>query len=87
LILIPLFGVHYIVFVAIPDCLSDTMELVKLYMEIFLSSFQVSGLAFQVIIISHGSKTPTWSLLTRVDQGGFCYFDWQVSGTDSVPHQ
>lgn len=42
LVLIPLFGVHYIVFVGLPDSVSDEAELVKLYFEMFFNSFQVS---------------------------------------------
>lgn len=41
--LIPLFGVHYIVFLGLPDNVSPTAELVKLYYEMFFNSFQVRG--------------------------------------------
>ncbi|XP_074660552.1 secretin receptor-like [Tubulanus polymorphus] len=41
LVLIPLFGVHYIVFVCFPDKIKNTtVELVKLYYEMFFNSFQ-----------------------------------------------
>lgn len=45
LVLIPLFGVHYIVFVGLPDSVSDEAELVKLYFEMFFNSFQGSIVA------------------------------------------
>jgi hypothetical protein len=42
LVLIPLFGVHYILFSLIPaDKLSETVEIVKLYFEMICNSFQV----------------------------------------------
>ena len=44
LILIPLFGVHYIVFIGVPDNVEPTAEIVKLYFEMFFNSFQVSWL-------------------------------------------
>ncbi|XP_070212246.1 secretin receptor-like [Littorina saxatilis] len=40
LVLIPLFGVHYIVFLGLPENVSPTAELVKLYYEMFFNSFQ-----------------------------------------------
>ncbi|KAK6165905.1 hypothetical protein SNE40_022720 [Patella caerulea] len=40
LVLIPLFGVHYIVFVGLPDRLDERLELVKLYFEMFFNSIQ-----------------------------------------------
>lgn len=40
LVLIPLFGVHYIVFLGLPDNVSAKAELVKLYFEMFLNSVQ-----------------------------------------------
>ncbi|XP_062604012.1 parathyroid hormone/parathyroid hormone-related peptide receptor-like isoform X1 [Saccostrea cucullata] len=40
LVLIPLFGVHYVVFIGLPDRVSDEAELVKLYFEMFFNSFQ-----------------------------------------------
>ncbi|XP_045168506.2 secretin receptor-like isoform X2 [Mercenaria mercenaria] len=40
LVLIPLFGVHYIVFIGLPDKVDETTELVKLYYEMFFNSFQ-----------------------------------------------
>ncbi|KAK7476551.1 hypothetical protein BaRGS_00032231, partial [Batillaria attramentaria] len=40
LVLIPLFGVHYIVFLGLPEHVSPTLELVKLYYEMFFNSFQ-----------------------------------------------
>lgn len=42
LILIPLFGVHYIIFVfAQFNQVNETLELVRLYVDIFFISFQV----------------------------------------------
>ncbi|XP_060085159.1 glucagon-like peptide 1 receptor [Ylistrum balloti] len=40
LVLIPLFGVYYIVFAAVPDCINDYASVVLMYIEIFCSSFQ-----------------------------------------------
>ncbi|XP_061193687.1 secretin receptor-like [Saccostrea echinata] len=41
LVLIPLFGVHYVVFLGLPDeHISPEAEVVKLYFEMFLNSFQ-----------------------------------------------
>ncbi|CAC5389829.1 PTHR1 [Mytilus coruscus] len=40
MVLIPLFGVHYIVFIGLPDNVSKEAELVKLYFEMFLNSIQ-----------------------------------------------
>ncbi|PVD30647.1 hypothetical protein C0Q70_09920 [Pomacea canaliculata] len=40
LVLIPLFGVHYIVFLGLPERISLNAELVKLYYEMFFNSFQ-----------------------------------------------
>lgn len=40
LVLIPLFGIHYIIFGGIPDVLDEKTELVKLYFEMFFSSLQ-----------------------------------------------
>lgn len=40
LVLIPLFGVHYIVFIGLPAKVDQTIELVKLYYEMFFNSFQ-----------------------------------------------
>ncbi|KAL4222347.1 Parathyroid hormone/parathyroid hormone-related peptide receptor [Mactra antiquata] len=40
LILIPLFGVHYIVFIWAPDKVSPEAEVIKLYFEMFFNSFQ-----------------------------------------------
>ncbi|XP_048754216.1 parathyroid hormone 2 receptor-like isoform X2 [Ostrea edulis] len=40
LVLIPLFGVHYVVFIGLPDNVSDEAELVRLYFEMFFNSFQ-----------------------------------------------
>ncbi|XP_033762369.1 secretin receptor-like isoform X2 [Pecten maximus] len=40
LVLIPLFGVHYIIFVGLPEDVSEMAELVKLYFEMFFNSFQ-----------------------------------------------
>jgi len=41
MVLIPLFGVHYIVFIGLPDHVSEEAELVKLYFEMSLNSIQV----------------------------------------------
>ena len=41
LILIPLFGVHYIVFIGVQINVEPTAEVVKLYFEMFFNSFQV----------------------------------------------
>lgn len=41
MVLIPLFGVHYVVFAGLPDNVSDEAELVKLYFEMFFNSIQV----------------------------------------------
>ncbi|XP_064647536.1 secretin receptor-like isoform X2 [Lineus longissimus] len=40
LVLIPLFGVHYILFIGLPDDVDETAEIVKLYYEMFFNSFQ-----------------------------------------------
>ncbi|XP_036360837.1 parathyroid hormone/parathyroid hormone-related peptide receptor [Octopus sinensis] len=40
LVLIPLFGIHYIVFGGIPDSLDTKTELVKLYFDMFFNSLQ-----------------------------------------------
>ncbi|XP_076437800.1 secretin receptor-like [Babylonia areolata] len=40
LVLIPLFGVHYMLFLAVPEHIHPTLELVKLYYEMFFNSFQ-----------------------------------------------
>ncbi|XP_076093314.1 secretin receptor-like isoform X2 [Mytilus galloprovincialis] len=40
LVLIPLFGIHYIVFIGVPDDIPAVAEVVKLYFEMFFSSFQ-----------------------------------------------
>ncbi|CAE1301410.1 PTHR1 [Acanthosepion pharaonis] len=40
LVLIPLFGVHYMVFLGLPDDIGEVAELVKLYFEMLLNSFQ-----------------------------------------------
>ncbi|XP_064614181.1 secretin receptor-like [Liolophura sinensis] len=42
LVLIPLFGIHYMVFLGLPDRIDDNgrSELVKLYFEMFFNSFQ-----------------------------------------------
>ncbi|XP_069114608.1 secretin receptor-like [Argopecten irradians] len=40
LVLIPLFGIHYIVFIGFPDQLEPETEVVKLYFEMFFNSFQ-----------------------------------------------
>ncbi|XP_069110993.1 secretin receptor-like isoform X2 [Argopecten irradians] len=40
LVLIPLFGVYYIAFAAVPDCIGDYAYVVLMYIEIFCSSFQ-----------------------------------------------
>ena len=41
LVLIPLFGVHYIVFLGLPRDVDERTELVKLYFEMFFNSIQV----------------------------------------------
>ncbi|ESP04258.1 hypothetical protein LOTGIDRAFT_53326, partial [Lottia gigantea] len=40
LVLIPLFGVHYIVFLGLPGGLDERLELAKLYFEMFFNSVQ-----------------------------------------------
>ncbi|KAL8563606.1 hypothetical protein ACOMHN_024707 [Nucella lapillus] len=40
LVLIPLFGVHYIVFLGLPKDVDERTELVKLYFEMFFNSIQ-----------------------------------------------
>ncbi|KAK3109057.1 hypothetical protein FSP39_022000 [Pinctada imbricata] len=40
LVLIPLFGVQYVVFIGFPDNLEPEVEVVKLYFEMFFNSFQ-----------------------------------------------
>ncbi|KAL8585881.1 hypothetical protein ACOMHN_019296 [Nucella lapillus] len=40
LVLIPLFGVHYVVFLGVPEHVHPVVELVKLYYEMFFNSFQ-----------------------------------------------
>jgi hypothetical protein len=45
LVLIPLFGIHYIVFIGVPDNVGPVAQVVKLYFEMFFSSFQVKGQA------------------------------------------
>lgn len=42
LILIPLFGVYYVISVTMPDCMDDRTEIVWLYVESIINSFQVS---------------------------------------------
>lgn len=43
LVLIPLFGVHYVIFLGLPDKdVEPEAEVIKLYFEMFLNSFQVS---------------------------------------------
>lgn len=40
LVLIPLFGVYYVVFIAVPMCLEPEMEVIRMYTEMFFNSFQ-----------------------------------------------
>lgn len=40
LVLIPLFGVHFVVFNAIPICLEPNIEIIWMYLELTISSFQ-----------------------------------------------
>nr|XP_034331022.1 parathyroid hormone/parathyroid hormone-related peptide receptor isoform X4 [Crassostrea gigas] len=40
LILIPLFGVYYVISVTMPDCMDDRTEIVWLYVESIINSFQ-----------------------------------------------
>lgn len=47
LILIPLFGVHYIAYVALPMCMKPVLELIWMYTEMFFNSFQ--GFAVAVL--------------------------------------
>jgi len=41
MVLIPLFGVHYIVSMGIPYKVDPKTEVIKLYYEMFFNSFQV----------------------------------------------
>lgn len=42
LVLIPLFGVHYVIFLGLPDeDVEPEAEVIKLYFEMFFNSFQV----------------------------------------------
>ncbi|XP_014779368.1 secretin receptor isoform X2 [Octopus bimaculoides] len=43
LVLIPLFGIHYMVFLWLPDDIGKKAELVKLYFEMLFNSFQVQS--------------------------------------------
>ena len=61
LVLIPLFGIHYIVFIGVPDTVGPVAQVVKLYFEMFFSSFQVRYQPFSyrgrgVIIFLYGQK-------------------------------
>lgn len=47
LVLIPLFGVYYIVFIAVPMCMDPELEVIWLYSEMFFNSFQ--GLAVALL--------------------------------------
>ncbi|CAL1527371.1 unnamed protein product, partial [Lymnaea stagnalis] len=40
LVLIPIFGVHYLVTIGVPDNINTVMETIKLYFEMFFNSFQ-----------------------------------------------
>ncbi|XP_064642154.1 secretin receptor-like isoform X2 [Lineus longissimus] len=40
LVLIPLFGVHYIIFIGLPEKFDERAEVTKLYFELFFNSFQ-----------------------------------------------
>ena len=42
LVLIPLFGVHYIIFAGLPSDVDQYLEIISLYFELFFNSFQVS---------------------------------------------
>lgn len=54
LVLIPLFGVYYICFAAIPDCIDDYAYVVLMYIEIFCGSFQ--GLVVAVLFCFMNSE-------------------------------
>ncbi|XP_055881637.1 parathyroid hormone/parathyroid hormone-related peptide receptor-like isoform X2 [Biomphalaria glabrata] len=40
LVLIPIFGVHYLVTIGVPDNIDPVLETIKLYLEMFFNSFQ-----------------------------------------------
>ena len=42
LVLIPLFGVHWIVFLCVPDDVNEKVDLIRLYYEMIGNSTQVS---------------------------------------------
>lgn len=52
LILIPLFGVHYITFIAIPNCLEEKYQVIRLYVELTLNSFQGFVIALLVCFLN-----------------------------------
>lgn len=52
LILIPLFGVHFITFIAIPNCLEEHQQIIRLYIEMTLISFQGFIIALLVCFLN-----------------------------------
>lgn len=60
LVLIPLYGVHYVVFIWIePDHASDEMEVIWLYFEMTFNSFQVRKIV--TFFIKANNQIPTGS--------------------------
>ncbi|XP_076094370.1 secretin receptor-like isoform X2 [Mytilus galloprovincialis] len=72
MVLIPLFGVHYIVFIGLPDNVSKEAELVKLYFEMFFNSIQGFVVALLFCFLNGDVQTEiakTWKRF-RLSHGG-----------------